>query len=121
MWRVALGTLLYDHSRSFVITKVRHRVQIRGSVVFLSWVRRFPVYPETVRKREMLSAGAAAGVSVAFGAPLGGVLFVLGAYSFIKHIFFQPIGSRSNSRQCSSLVTFHYVISDSCWTLYLLV
>jgi chloride channel 3/4/5 len=31
----------------------------------------------TARKREVLSAAAAAGISVAFGSPLGGVLFSL--------------------------------------------
>ena len=32
---------------------------------------------ESVRKRKLLAAAAAAGVSVAFGSPLGGVLFGL--------------------------------------------
>ncbi|KAG0142283.1 hypothetical protein CROQUDRAFT_50533 [Cronartium quercuum f. sp. fusiforme G11] len=41
-------------------------------------LRPFKVFRENeARKREILSAAAAAGVSVAFGAPLGGVLFVL--------------------------------------------
>ena len=38
--------------------------------------KRFPKYRENGRKmREILSAGCSAGLSVAFGAPIGGVLF----------------------------------------------
>lgn len=40
--------------------------------------RVFPkYYRNEAKKREVLSAAAAAGVSVAFGAPVGGVLFSL--------------------------------------------
>lgn len=39
---------------------------------------RFPKYSKNeAKKREVLSAAAAAGVSVAFGVPIGGVLFSL--------------------------------------------
>lgn len=44
--------------------------------------RRFDKYKlNEVKRRELLSAAAAAGVSVAFGAPLGGVLFSLESVS----------------------------------------
>lgn len=43
----------------------------------------FPKYRNNEAKmREMLSAAAAAGVSVAFGAPIGGVLFSLEEVSY---------------------------------------
>ncbi len=45
--------------------------------------RFFPKYADNeARKREILSAASAAGVSVAFGAPIGGVLFSLEEVSY---------------------------------------
>lgn len=38
--------------------------------------------PTTARKREVLSAASAAGISVAFGSPIGGVLFSLEQLSY---------------------------------------
>ena len=47
-------------------------------LIFYCNGRVFPKYFKNEgKKREVLSAAAAAGVSVAFGAPVGGVLFSL--------------------------------------------
>jgi chloride channel 3/4/5 len=47
----------------------------------------FPKYRENSRKlREILSAGCASGLSVAFGAPIGGVLF---SYEVVPHLNFE--------------------------------
>ena len=35
----------------------------------------FPIFISTAKMREILSASCAAGVAVAFGSPIGGVLF----------------------------------------------
>lgn len=62
----------------FTIFKIKaiyfHITFILGNI--LSYL--FPKYGRNeAKKREILSAAAAAGVSVAFGAPIGGVLFSL--------------------------------------------
>ena len=51
--------------------------------LFFLLFRIFPkYYNNEAKKREILSAAAAAGVSVAFGAPVGGVLFSLEEVSY---------------------------------------
>lgn len=55
------------------------KISILGNI--LSYL--FPKYGRNeAKKREILSAAAAAGVSVAFGAPIGGVLFSLEEVSY---------------------------------------
>ena len=59
-------------------------VHISACVAYLVAIR-FPKYRENGRKlREIVSAGVASGLSVAFGAPIGGVLF---AYEEISTYF----------------------------------
>ena len=56
--------------------------------------RIFPKYHQNeAKKREILSAAAAAGVSVAFGAPVGGVLFSLEEVSDC-YVFHNPYSVR---------------------------
>lgn len=52
------------------------------------------------RKREVLSAAAASGISVAFGSPVGGVLFSLEVMS-MSVVFRAPLTKTSNC-----LITF---------------
>ncbi len=62
-------------------------------------------YKNEAKKREVLSAAAAAGVSVAFGAPVGGVLFSLEEVHAL-HIF--GIGQVSSSAiQCVFMWVSH--------------
>lgn len=71
--------LVSNNARSFLMwfffNVIFHScVSVLGNI--LSYL--FPKYGRNeAKKREILSAAAAAGVSVAFGAPIGGVLFSL--------------------------------------------
>lgn len=70
------------------------------------WIRCSPSPPRAARQREILSAAAAAGVSVAFGAPLGGVLFSLEEIST-----FFPGSTLWQSFVCAvvAAITFQYI------------
>merc|ERR1712193_123671 len=64
--------------------------------------RLFPKYKiNEAKKREILSAASAAGVSVAFGAPIGGVLFSLEEVSY-----FFPLKTLWRSFFCALVAAF---------------
>ncbi|KAL9105273.1 MAG: hypothetical protein Q9227_009532 [Pyrenula ochraceoflavens] len=70
----AIGSI-FAVSTGMCLGKEGPFVHISTCVAYLVALR-FPKYRENGRKmREMLSAGCASGLSVAFGAPIGGVLF----------------------------------------------
>eukprot|EP00127_Corallochytrium_limacisporum_P004427 Clim_evm5s162 gene=Clim_evmTU5s162 len=89
----------------------------------------FPKYRyNEAKKREMLSAASAAGVSVAFGAPIGGVLFSLEEVSYyfphktLWRSFFCAMAAAftlqyANPNRSGRLVLF-YVTYDHPWHLF---
>lgn len=65
---------------------------VKGNI--LSYL--FPKYGRNeAKKREILSAAAAAGVSVAFGAPIGGVLFSLEEVNNLRPVHFTNIPKKN--------------------------
>lgn len=66
------------------------------------FARLFPKYGQNeAKKREILSAAAAAGVAVAFGAPIGGVLFSLEEVSY-----YFPLKTLWRSFFCAMIAAF---------------
>lgn len=69
----------------FLVAFLKYGINFAGNI--LSYL--FPKYGRNeAKKREILSAAAAAGVSVAFGAPIGGVLFSLEEVLYLFHCLF---------------------------------
>lgn len=96
------------------------------------FARLFPKYGRNeAKKREVLSAAAAAGVSVAFGAPIGGVLFSLEEVSYyfplktLWRSFFCALVAAFILRSINPFGTSHlvmfYVTYNKPWFLFELV
>ena len=77
----------------------------------------FPKYSENGRKmREMLSVACSAGLSVAFGAPIGGVLFSYEASNYLR--FFDPTDrfwtGNQHALPTQSIVARVSLLADRC-------
>jgi chloride channel 3/4/5 len=87
----------------------------QGPLVFISCAignvvsRFFPKYDNEAKKREILSAAASAGVSVAFGAPIGGVLFALEEISY-----YFPLKTLWRSFYCALIAAFTLKVVFLC-------
>ena len=91
--------------------------------------RLFPkYYHNEAKKREILSAAAAAGVSVAFGAPVGGVLFSLEEVSYyfphkvMWRSFFAALAAAFTLQLMnpyfSGKIALFYINYDQSWELF---
>jgi hypothetical protein len=77
MSHVAWPTFSRVSSKNFGIARVREKTRLYHFLLTLN----------LAQKRKLLAAAAAAGVSVAFGSPLGGVLFGLEGMLIILDMF----------------------------------
>lgn len=100
MSRVAWPFFSPDYSNNSGRTKVR------------PFSARFPthtivlIFPIQAQKRKLLAAAAAAGVSVAFGSPLGGVLFGLEGLCNPHSL---PVGCLSGSLTAADLYRIRHI------------
>jgi H+/Cl- antiporter ClcA len=69
-------------------------------------------FRNNVNKREIAAAGAAAGISAAFGSPIGGSLF---AYEISRPQTFWSFGLMWKTFFCSSISTFVLNILSCAW------
>lgn len=92
-----MGKLIQCSRENPFLTTQKHKFSTGNILSYL-----FPKYGRNeAKKREILSAAAAAGVSVAFGAPIGGVLFSLEEVSY-----YFPLKTLWRSFFCALIAAF---------------
>lgn len=95
-----IGAYKYHQYRSIGLCFMKNPFPFLFAGNILSYL--FPKYGRNeAKKREILSAAAAAGVSVAFGAPIGGVLFSLEEVSY-----YFPLKTLWRSFFCALIAAF---------------